>query len=160
MEQETQPNMFYLNCKDPAATQDFLRLGAEITEPGFVLAYNNLLGHETYNKAVLSYKGNYYESSHPVGLFFSTTRWRWWRLGEQSDLFIAYNPEAKKRNEWWHKIKKIVAQPRVPDMFGTLIVFRYQKALEYNELELRRELINFLVTRYKYHDQYKFFEKK
>ncbi len=125
-----------------------------------MLAYNNLLGQETYSKAVLSYRGKYFESTHPVGMFFATTRWRWWRLGAESDLFIAYDPDATKRNEWWHNVKKITSQPKVPEMYGTLIVFRYQKALEYNELELRRELINFLITRYKYKDQYKFFEKK
>ena len=157
--QEGEAQALVYCCNNVRDTERFMRLGAEITEPGFVLCYNNVLGEQMYAKQILYVKGGCFGTTNPISVTLCTDRWRWWRLGEHKDLFIAYDPDATHLNAWWMNLKKIVSQRRVPDMFGSLVVFRYNKALEYNELELRRELINFLITRYKYHNQYKFFEK-
>jgi hypothetical protein len=138
----------------------FLRLGSDLSEPGHVLVFNAALAQETYRKCVLKVTGKFAESTAPTSVVLGTVKWRIWHLGAGNDLYIGYDPEAREHNLWWERLCDILGDTisrHIPAMCGPLVVFRDCRALQCNELELRRELINFLVSRYRHGCQYNFF---
>ena len=134
-------------------------MGAKLSDPpGLVFVYNQELGSETFRKVMLTSDGEWFETTCTVGLCLGIEDWRIWDLG--SGLYIAYDKRAVVFNEWWMQLRRCMQnhEDDVPLMYGDLIVFRYRNSVDWNELELRRELINFLVTRYRRGREYKFFD--
>ena len=74
-------------------------------------------------------------------------------------MYVAYDRKSVVFNDWWMHLRRCMQnmEEEIPLMYGDLVVFRYRAALQWNELELRRELINFLVTKYRRGRDYKFF---
>ena len=143
--------------------EDYLRLGAEITVPEFVLSYSAELGKETYRKLFLTQKGDCFETDCPVGLLLMIPNWRLWQLSsyDGDHVYIAYDADAAKRNKWYQYVNsKLPWKMKVPRMNGDLVVFKKEAPVVWNELEWRRELMNFLVTRYGRKTDYKFCEHK
>ncbi len=140
--------------------ESVLRLGCDLAEPGHVLVYNAALAQESYRKLTLDIDGDCYGCTAPTSVILGCERWRIWHLGKGNDLYLGYDPEAREQNKWWNKLCDVLGDTiaaRLPAMYGRLVVFRDCRALQYNELELRRELINFLVSRYKHGANYNFF---
>ena len=137
-----------------------MRMGADITEPGYVVLYNTVLATEMYRKLILSTRKNCFRSSTaPVSVILGTNKWRIRQLCKRNNIHIGYDPESRTRNEWWDDLCKTLGETisvNIPEMWGPLVVFAIEDAVGYNELELRRELINFLVSRYKHSSDYKF----
>ena len=136
---------------------NFVRLGADVTEPGYVLMFNESLGAEMYNKIILTQEGECLWTTNPAFIILMTDKWRVWTLGHEK-LYIGYTPDARKPNLWWDKLRVTLGPlaKRVPRMYGRLVVFRPYHNLLCNEKELRRELINFAVTRFRMHQAYNF----
>jgi hypothetical protein len=133
-------------------------LGTDIVAPGFIAMYNQALGSESYTKCALATNGEFGAITTPISIFLKTERWRVWDLSHDS-LYIGYDPEARSRNRWWESLREKVGSAlarRLPEMFGDLVVFRPRDNLLCNEKELRRELINFAVVRFKLAHSYKF----
>lgn len=142
----------------PSEKAAFLRLGTDIVAPGMVAMYNQALGSESYSKAALSEEGEFGLITTPVSLFLQTERWRVWDLKHDS-LYIGYDPKSRGLNKWWESYRDKVGHAlasRLPEMYGDLVVFRPYDNLLCNELQLRRELINFAVVRFKLAHGYKF----
>ncbi len=142
-----------------ADRESWLRMGAEITEPGFVVLYNTVLTSEMYHKALLSVHGTYRHTSAPVSIVLGTNKWRIWQMGKRNNIYIGYDPESRVRNQWWDALSKTLGETissRIPEMFGPLAVFAMDDSITYNELEMRREIINFLVSRYRHDSDYIF----
>ena len=155
--------------------QKFLRLGAELDNPALQLVYNTELGRETYTKILLTEDGDCEHTNCPVTLLLGCDNWRVMELrGNNCDsLYIAYDPAANQENMWYQDIayepnnatknswysdlaKRFPITTKVPSLYGDLVVFRPDQPLEWNELVLRRELLNWLVMKYRYKSKYKF----
>lgn len=141
--------------------EKFLRMGSELSNPIFSLMFNPELGSETYNKLLLNHDGTCDETTCPVGLLLGVPNWRLWQLtsSDENHVYIAYNYLAKRKNKWYaNTITKLPYQTRVPSMKGDLVVFKKNDAIVWNELEWRRELLNYLVCHYTHQSNYKFCE--
>ena len=153
----------------------FLRFGAEIDKPAFTLLYNQELGRETYQKILLTQDGQCETTNCPVGLLLMCENWRVFEMrGDNAEsLFIAYHPDADVPNSWYSDIaynpaggtknswysdlaKRFPLDMKVKRLNGDLVVFKHNRSLHWNELELRRELLNWLVMKYRYKKAYKF----
>lgn len=144
--------------KNPTQRSNFLRLGADLAEPGFVLMFNQALGAEMYRKIILDVDGKFAYTTSPVTVALDSTLWRVWDL-KQNATYIAYDPTTTELNQWWESFRKIVGgqiAKHLPHLTGRLIFFRPYDNLSCSEEELRRELINFAVTRFQQKTSYKF----
>lgn len=150
-----------LKSKKIAEREKFLNLGAAFDDPGFILCYNNELALETYEKIILCEDGEMLTTNCPVGLLLGEN-WRCWSLRSPTyNIEIAYDPRSKTINEWWEKLMEIMGSSNqkhmhVKHMKGTLVIFTFGRPLLWNELVLRRELINWLVSRYRWQQSYNF----
>lgn len=136
-----------------------MRLGAELGYPAQVLMFNEVLGAEMYRKLVLNVDGTCESSTMPVTLLYPDDNWRVWQLSgdREKHLYVAWHPHTDKVNKWWESLmSKIPLDVAVKVMYGDLAVFVHRDNLEWNELELRRELINWLVCKYRLQTSYKF----
>lgn len=133
--------------------QQALRMGAEIENPLFVQIFSMELGQETYQKIVLHEDGEFEQTTCPVTLLLGCDDWRVWKVGH---VYIAYDKRATVPNAWWEKLRESSMSKKVEQMFGTLVLFRFGGAVMWDELDARRELINFLVTRYRHGATYNF----
>ena len=114
------------------------------------MMYHESLGREMHRKLVLTADGDFAETTQPVSVYLCTLKWRVWDL-ERDGLYAAYDPSARVKNKWWENLKGKVGNKlarRLPEMYGDLVLFRPCDNLLWNELELRRELINFAVSRF------------
>ena len=111
--------------------------------------------YNTYRKLVLEQNGTTFATTAPVEICVSED-YMVWTLSDK--LMIAYNPRAQHENLWWSDLMSKLPEPlqRCPKMKGDLCVYVYWNGLNWNELILRRELINWLVCRYKRGHQYHF----
>jgi hypothetical protein len=144
--------------------EKFLLLGAQVDNPSFVLIYSEQLNQETYDKVILWVDGEYGTTTAPCNIFLGPA-WRLWELksADGHHIFIGYNKYAKEPNAFWSNIlSKFVGfgADACPHMYGPLVVFRWMRPLRWSELVLRRELINWLVMRYRYSSPYKFCESE
>lgn len=141
--------------------EKYLRLGAEITVPEFVLSYSAELGRESYNKLLLTANGACDDTTCPVGLLLVSEDWRVWQLTSLcgKHVFIAYNPNATLKNKWYEQtLVKLPYKLKVPALYGDVVVFKHDAPIVWDELAWRRELINFLVMHYGHKSGYKFCE--
>ncbi len=129
--------------------ESYFRLGANISEPMFVQVYNINLGSETYGKLLLKQNGKCCLTTCPTGTLLGIEDWRAWHMGQH--LYIAYDKRAKAENKWWMSLlqKAKPCDAKTPKMYGDLVVFRHADGVVWNEKELRRELLNYLVLRYR-----------
>jgi hypothetical protein len=138
------------NSTRPCELSEYIRLGGDLAEPGFVMMYRECLGRETHTKMVLTADGDCSTTTQPVSVYLCTSKWRVWDLGHDS-LYVGYDPSSKNVNRWWADLRQRLGSKlgnRVPAMYGDLVLFRPCDNLLWNELELRRELINFAVSRF------------
>jgi len=148
----------YAKSKKPEQRSNFLRLGADLAEPGFVLMFNEALGAEMYRKIILDADGTFAYSTNPVTIIMQCTYWRVWDL-KQNATYLAYDSSATELNGWWETLLKILGgklASKLPKLRGRLVFFRPYDNLTCSEEALRRELINFAVTRFQQKTGYKF----
>ncbi len=135
-----------------------ITLGAVMENPGAILIYNETLGEQTYTKLLLSADGECMATNCPVDLLMNN-KWRVWELRDAAEhnVYIAYQSESTNENKFWSKLRDTMGfTDKIPQMFGDLVVFRYCRPVMWNELQLRRELNNWLIMRYRHGDPYKF----
>lgn len=116
------------------------------------------LAARTYRKLLVCQDGEVVETTCPVHLL-CTEHYKNWELN--NGLMIAYDPHARELNKWWEALRaKMPNFPQCSRMYGDIVVYVKGNALQWNELVLRRELINFLVCRYHKAHRYNFCEFK
>lgn len=133
-------------------------LGAEIETPGQVMIYGEQLGKESFQKLYIDADGVVESTNCPLSILMHCEAWRVWQLrgANGRDIFIAYDPKAARENPFWRKLREAMHNTRVPALHGELTVFQHGRPVVWDELDLRRELNNFLVRRYRQSDQYTF----
>ncbi len=140
--------------------EKYLRRGAAINDPVFVLLYAEELNKETYIKIHVDMAGQVAGTTAPVGLILGTKNWRIWDLrGEDNKhIYVAYNPKAHTFNPYWETLRKTHADGAnvLPQMKGALVAFRLERSLDWSEPQLQRELLNWLVAHYVTKTTYKF----
>lgn len=146
-----------LQSKTVSDREKFLSLGSSVCSPGLVILYNELLNDATFSKVYLKVDGWYEITTAPISMLVGTNDWRWWRIGT-NHLHIGYDSKATKINAWWDCVRSAMhgQQDKVPQMYGDIVLFRWNDSLSWTELDARRELINALVCRYLRKTQYKF----
>ncbi len=132
----------------------FLR--APTCSVGAMLVYNEVLSQETFRKLIFYVDGTCAPTTAPVSCVLPEG-WKWWKLGE-AGLMVGYDPRARDLNLWWAKMRDACAQlaPKVKHMYGDLVLFRWCKQVDWQELEAKRELMNHFISRYRYGRAYKF----
>ena len=152
----SEPLLKAFNSRCIRERQEALRLGAAIEERMFTQIYSIELGWESYRKLLFRESGTCHDSTCPVSLMLGTDDWRVWHIGSQ--LYLAYDHHAKNVNAWWSKLVRSVhpCGDKLPVMYGDLVLFRFGKAIQWDELAARRELINYLVTHYRKGASYNF----
>jgi hypothetical protein len=137
----------------------FLREGSKFTDPVHKLLYNNELGRESYQKILVTSQGVVEHTDCPVGLLLFSEKWKVFEMTGEDDtsIFIAYDASQYLTNKWYARLMKIFMRNiHVKELFGDLVFFRPDKSLVWNELVLRRELLNWLAMTYIHNKPYKF----
>lgn len=131
-----------------------VRLGADFDVPHEVKMLQEPTIN-TYRKLMIETEGTVWGTTAPVEVCVGD-QYRVWRLSDK--LLIGYDPEAFLENRWWKDLMSKLPEQlqRVPRMYGDLCVYVHWNSLEWDELVLRRELINWLVCKYKRHHNYHF----
>lgn len=141
--------------------EDYLVIGADIEDPIHCLIYRTELSNETYSKVFIDEEGDHCSTTCPVGLALGTKRYRIWQLkGQNMDLLAAYDPRSLhlSENPWWASMRQAQqASEKIPTMHGALVIYRWHRPLPLDTKIVRREIGNFLVCRYLYKCDYRFF---
>lgn len=133
-----------------------MHTGAPIDDVTKVFFDNEQLAESSFRKLWCQVDGKCFSSNAPIDLICGE-RYRIWSLS-RDQLRIAYDPNAdqKKENAWWRAIREKVPYERCPVMYGDIVFHVKGHALMWSELILRREIINWLVVRYKHSHEYNF----
>lgn len=130
------------------------RVGAMIDLPHEVQIIHEP-GIHTYRKIMLEQQGGYFATTAPLDVCVGED-YRVWKLSDK--LLIAYDPHAIHENLWWRDLMNKLPEQlhKCPVMKGDLCVYVHWNGLNWNDLILRRELINWLVCKYKRGHPYHF----
>lgn len=121
------------------------------------IVYNEVLAQETFRKLVCHEDGSCEATTAPVSAILSEN-WRWWRLGDDG-MMVGYVPDATQPyNKWWDNMRKgtQMLADKVKRMRGTLVLFRWCKQVFWQELDAKRELMNYFIAQYRHKFKYNF----
>jgi hypothetical protein len=144
-----------LALKDPVAF-----LGVEESQApegvGWRSVAQELLASQTYRKIVLEADGSWHEDCAPLFVLLGPD-YRVWGLQRGADAYVGYDRHATELNLWWEALRaSCTSRCGLNAMYGRLVVHRDRRALSGDDKDLRRELINYAVSRYVYKRGYKF----
>ena len=145
------------------STEHFLSIGARVDctdRPTFNMIYDLELVNASYDKLLIGEQGRFWKHNAPVSMLLSTCKFSLWDIRdvEGKQLLIAYDLRATKENKWWATIRAVFNNLKtIPVLCGDLVVFKYQRPLQWTMKELQREVLNFVAQRYGNNNaQYKF----